>query len=224
MTMPGILFIVSTPIGNLKDITLRAIETLKAVDIILCEDTRVTGRLLGHHGISNRMTTLTDFSEQEKAPQVISMLMEGKNAALVSDAGTPLVSDPGFKLIRECISKSIKIKAIPGPVAAIAALTTSGLPTDKFLFLGFLPKKDGKRIDLLKNVKNANASVKSTVIIYESPYRIVKTLNQVMEVFGDIDVVLAREITKLHEETIRAKISELLVAELALKGEYILLF
>lgn len=215
------LFIVATPIGNLKDITLRAIETLKSVDYILCEDTRVTGRLLNEYSIGKRMVGFNDFNEESKIAQIISDLSSGLSIALVSDAGTPLVSDPGFKLIRQAGAAGIKIESIPGPTAAIVALTVSGLPTDKFLFLGFLPKKDGKRLELLKNAKDATSSVKSTVIIYESPFRVLKTLEQIKEVFGDIEIVVARELTKMHEEVYRGRISSF---KMNLKGEFVILF
>src|SRR3989344_6371447 len=147
------LYVVSTPIGNLGDITLRAIETLKFVDYILCEDTRVTGRLLNHLGIDKKMVVLNDFNEVNTITRIVADLHGEKEIALVSDAGTPLVSDPGFKLVRELVSVGIKVEAVPGPSAAMAALTGSGLPTDKFLFLGFLPKKDGKRRQLLSDTK-----------------------------------------------------------------------
>lgn len=217
------LFIVSTPIGNLKDITLRAIETLKSVDYILCEDTRVTGRLLNEYGIEKKMIAFNDFNEESKIQSTIADLQAGLSIALVSDAGTPLVSDPGYKLIRETILQSIKVESVPGPSAAIAALTVSGLPTDKFLFLGFLPKKDGKRLELLKNTRDAISKVKSTVIIYESPFRVLKTLEQIKEVFGDIEVVVARELTKMHEEVLRGKISDVNI-KVKTKGEFVVLF
>ncbi len=219
----GTLFIVSTPIGNLGDITFRAVETLKTVDYILCEDTRVTGKLLNAYDISKKMVTLNDFNEEKLIGTVVGDLEKGLDVALVSDAGTPLVSDPGFKLVREAVSKNIRIEALPGASAVIDALAVSGLPTDKFLFLGFLPKKDGKRVELLKNTKGAISKVKSTVIIYESPFRVLKTLEQIKEVFGDIDVVVCRELTKMHEEVVRGKISEA-AQKIKPKGEFVILF
>lgn len=221
--MYGTLFIVSTPIGNIKDITLRAIETLKDVDYILCEDTRKTGHLLNEYQISKKMVIFNDFNEERMINTVVGELEKGLRIALVSDAGTPLVSDPGYKLVREAISKNIKIEVIPGASGVIAALAISGLPTDKFLFLGFLPKKDGKREKLLTDTKEAVSKVKSTVIIYESPFRVLKTLAQIKNVFGDVDVVVARELTKMHEETIRGKISEI-SAKIKPKGEFVILF
>ena len=219
----GTLFVVSTPIGNLKDITLRAIDTLKEVDYILCEDTRITGKLLAAYDISKKMVTFNDFNEERMIGSVVGELEKGMNIALVSDAGTPLVSDPGFKLVRESVSKNIKVEVIPGATASIAALTVSGLPTDKFLFVGFLPKKDGKREKLLADTKEAIVSVKATIIIYESPFRVLKTLGQIKKVFGDIDIVVCRELTKMHEEVLRGKISEI-TPIIKVKGEFVILF
>lgn len=219
----GTLFIVSTPIGNLKDITLRAIETLKDADYILCEDTRVTGKLLSTYDISKKMVILNDFNEEQLIGKVVGELQNGANIALVSDAGTPLVSDPGFKLIREITSKNIKIEVLPGASAMTVALVMSGLPTDKFLFLGFLPKKNGKREKLLQETKEAILIVKATVIIYESPFRILKTLDQIKSVFGDIDVSVCRELTKIHEEVLRGKISEITL-KVKTKGEFVIVF
>lgn len=223
--MNGSLFIVSTPIGNIKDITLRAIETLKKVDHILCEDTRVTGHLLHEYQIDKKMVAFGDFNEERMISFVIADLEKGQNIALVSDAGTPLVSDPGFKLVRELAFKNIKIEVIPGASGVTAALVVSGLPTDKFLFLGFLPKKDGKREKLLTDAKEAVSKVKSSVIIYESPFRVLKTLEQIKKVFGDIDVVVCREMTKLHEEVIRQKVTDV-IKHFSLhspKGEFVIL-
>lgn len=220
--MHGTLFIVSTPIGNLKDITLRAIDTLNLVDYVLCEDTRVSRKLLSAYDISKELVVINDFNEEKVIDRIILDLEAGKNLALISDAGTPLVSDPGFKLVREAVANDIKVEAIPGANAVTTALTVSGLPSDKFLFLGFLPKKDGKRVELLKKTKDAVSLVKSTVIIYESPFRVVKTLEQIKEAFGDINVVVCRELTKMHEEVVRGKISEI-SAKIKLKGEFVIL-
>lgn len=221
--MSGTLLIVSTPIGNIKDITLRAIETLKDVDYVLCEDTRITGHLLNEYHIDKRMVIFNDFNEERLIISVVGDLEKGLKIALVSDAGTPLVSDPGFKLVREVASKNIKIEVIPGANAAISALSISGLPTDKFLFLGFLPKKDGKREKILADTKDAISKVKATVIIYESPFRVLKLLEQIKEVFGDVDVVICRELTKMHEEIYRGKISEI-ASKIKPKGEFAILF
>lgn len=216
------LFIVSTPIGNFGDITLRAIKTLRIVDYVLCEDTRVTGKLLHHFELVKPMEVFNDFNEVKKVAQIVADLTDGRSIALLSDAGTPLISDPGFKLIRECTARGLEVISIPGPNAAIAALTVSGLPTDKCLFLGFLPKKDGKRKKLLEDTKVATGKVKSTVIIYESPFRVVKTLEAIKNVFGDIDIVVCRELTKMHEEVLRGKISAL-IPLIKPKGEFVIL-
>lgn len=204
----GTLFIVATPIGNLRDITLRAIEILKEADYILCEDTRVTGKLLNDLGIEKRMVAFNEYNENTKAEEVLAELLADKTIALVSDAGTPLVSDPGYKLVRDAISKGVKIESIPGPSAVITALTVSGLAPDRFLYLGYLPKKDGKRRTLLGEVKTLRDSFKTTVIFYESPFRVLETLQVINEVFGDIEVVVTRELTKMHEEVRREKVSE----------------
>jgi len=222
----GILYIVATPIGNLADITLRALETLKSVDYILCEDTRVTGQLLKKYEIDKKLLSFNDFNEASKVASVVGDLILGKNIALVSDAGTPLVSDPGFKLVRGTISSSIKVEAIPGPTSLVTALTVSGLPPDKFTFLGYLPKQDGKRLKILKVVKDDQKNLKSTTIIFESPFRILKTLEAIKEVFGDIDVVVCRELTKLYEEVRREKVSQSIAhfSQTKPKGEFVILF
>ena len=207
--MAGILYVVSTPIGNLQDISLRAVEILKNVDIIACEDTRKTGLLLQNLKIPKKLL-LSYYEENEikKIPQIINELKFGKNVALVTNAGTPTVSDPGFKLVRECISQSIKVIPIPGPSAFLAALVASGFPTDKFLFLGYLPKKDLKRRKLLENFKKISFSC--TLILFESPKRVIKLLKEIELIFGDINLVLARELTKIFEEFLRGKPSELI--------------
>ncbi|HSX19453.1 MAG TPA: 16S rRNA (cytidine(1402)-2'-O)-methyltransferase [Candidatus Saccharimonadales bacterium] len=222
----GTLYIVATPIGNLGDITFRAVEVLKSVDLVVCEDSRVTGKLLAHFDITKPMFVLNDFNEVSKASIVVEKLKGGQNVALVSDAGTPLVSDPGFKLVRLAVESGIKIESIPGSSAAIAALTVSGLPTDKFLFVGYLSKKDGKRKEALEQIKKTKELIKSTVILYESPYRVVKTLESIMDVFGDVDVCICRELTKIHEEIKRGGVSELIefFSKSSPKGEFTLLF
>lgn len=224
--MTGILYIVATPIGNLADITLRAIETLKSMDYVLCEDTRVSGKLFKHYVIDNRLVSFNDFNEDRKTPEVIADLLAGKSVALISDAGTPLISDPGYKLVREAVAKGICIESIPGPSTVITALTLSALPPDKFLFLGYLPKKDGKRRESLIKIKELIQKIKSTVIIYESPYRLVKTLKHIREIFGDIEIVICRELTKMHEEVRREKISESMdyFSNNKPKGEFVILF
>lgn len=229
----GNLYIVSTPIGNLQDISLRAIETLALVDFILCEDTRTTSILL--NSISKRfpdfkrkgkLVSYYEENEKGRIPEVIELLKKDFNFALVSDAGTPTISDPGFKLVREVIKEGAKVEAIPGASSVLSALVSSGLPTDKFMFVGFLPKKPGHRQTQLKKIKLALTTVKQTVIFFESPFRIVKTLEELREVFGDINIVIARELTKLHEEIRREKISQSIdyYKKVNPKGEFVILF
>lgn len=237
----GTLYIVATPIGNLKDITIRAIEVLHTVPIIACEDTRKTGFLLKsteplYHKLvydtqeskefKNRPRLISFYEENEqfRIPEIINILKDGLDVALVSDAGTPLVSDPGFKLVRTCYEEGIKVISVPGASSVLAALTSSGLPTDKFLFLGFLPKKEGHRKKLLETV--AKGELKKTVVVFEAPHRVVKMLGELKEVCGDIEIVLCRELTKLHEEVRKEKISESLehFSKVSPKGEFVLLF
>jgi 16S rRNA (cytidine1402-2'-O)-methyltransferase len=204
----GNLYIVSTPIGNLEDITLRAIKTLEYVDIVVCEDTRVSKKLLNHLGIKNkRLVSYNNYNENEKTSYIISLLEEGNNVALISDAGTPLISDPGFILVRELIQKNIKIEAIGGISAPIVALTLSGLPTNKFLFLGFLDKSSSKKKKLFEKYKNDDL----TLIFFESPNRVQATLQDILEVLGENqEVVVARELTKLYEEIKTDTVCELI--------------
>lgn len=208
----GTLYIVATPIGNLEDITYRAVKILPAVDLILCEDTRHTGLLLQHLHISTPLQAYYDEIEDKKIPEVIQLL-KTKSIALVSDAGTPLISDPGFRLVRECIKRNIRVVSVPGSSAILAALTISGLPPDKFMFLGFFDKKNLSYIQ--KNI---------TTIFYCSPHKVARNLEELKEKFGDIDIVLARELTKIHEETWRGKISEALDYFNNPQGEFVLLF
>lgn len=204
----GTLFVVATPLGNLQDITLRALEVLKTVDLICAEDTRHTGILLKHYGIRKPLLSYQEYNETQRIPEILGRLKIGQNVALLSDAGTPTISDPGFKLVRECIKEKIKVETIPGPSAVTAALVISGLPTDKFFFLGYLPKKESHRKKLLNSLRKMIQIIKSTVIIFEAPHRLIKTLEELKEVFGDIDIVICRELTKIHEEIRREKISE----------------
>lgn len=205
------LYIVSTPIGNLKDITIRALEVLFSSDVVLCEDTRKTlGLLKEYQKPGFTFPKLVSFYEENEVlriPEVISWLKEGKNIALVSNSGTPTISDPGFKLIRECWRNNIKVVPIPGPSAVLAALACSGLPTDKFLFLGFLPNKESRRSKLLLDLKEILGIMQTTVIFFEAPHRLVKSLKKIKEVFGEIEIVVCREITKIYEETLRNNIS-----------------
>lgn len=230
----GTLYLVSTPIGNLEDITLRAKRVLSEVDIIACEDTRKTGSLLKKLDISThnqvrpggrsdlpRLISYYEENELKRIPQIIQFLKESKNVALVSNAGTPTVSDPGFKLVRECIKERIEVVPIPGASAILTALTSSGLPTDKFLFLGYLPKKQGKRKKILSSLPT-----KTTIIFFESPYRLLKSLKEIKDIFGDIEIVICRELTKVHEEIRREKISQSIkyFEKVKPKGEFTLLF
>ncbi|OGP75101.1 MAG: 16S rRNA (cytidine(1402)-2'-O)-methyltransferase [Deltaproteobacteria bacterium RBG_16_50_11] len=213
----GILYIVSTPIGNMEDITLRALHTLKEADLIAAEDTRRTGLLLKHFGIEKALTSYFEGNELRKKEVILSRLKQGGRVALVSDAGTPGISDPGFRLIRAAIEQEIPIVPIPGPSAVITALSISGLPTDAFFFKGFLPHKSKKRRDLLKEWEDT----RETLIFYESPHRISETLKDIYEVLGDREIVLTRELTKAYEEVLRGKVSEIQeqIAARPLKGE-----
>ena len=228
----GNLYIVSTPIGNLQDITLRAIDVIKNTEYIACEDTRKTGFLIKslskNFGNFNDKFLISLYEENEvkRIPDVLNILKNNKDVALVSDAGTPLISDPGFKLVRECLAEGINVESIPGPSSAISALVVSGLPTDKFTFVGFPPKKPGHRMSFLKNLKSSLEMVKSTVIMFESPFRLVKTLDEIYSVFGDIDVVVVREMTKIHQQVKKDKVQALIEYFKANnpKGEIVVLF
>lgn len=227
----GTLYIVSTPIGNLGDITYRAVQTLSMCDLVVCEDSRVTSKLLQTYNIKKRMVVLNEFNEEERVYDVIEALLSGENVALVSDSGTPLISDPGYKLVSQSHANNICVVPVPGPTAAIAALSASGLPTHNFLFLGFLPKKLGKRKNYLMEVQQglnqfATTGMHPTVILYESPHRLVKTLEIIEEMFGDIPLVVAREMTKMHEEIARKRVGAMVqhYREKGVKGEVCLLF
>ena len=217
--MKGKLYIVSTPIGNLEDITNRAVKTLKEVDIIACEDTRVTKKLLNYLSVNKPLQSYHEHNETKKSIELASELLKGKNIALVSDAGTPGISDPGYRLIKLASENEIEILTIPGPCAATSALSISGLPTSSFTFIGFAPRTEKKRKDFLEEIKN----YPQTIIFYESPYRVLKTLNAVLQVFGDRNCSLSRELTKIYEETIRGKLSEvisILEKKEKIKGEF----
>jgi 16S rRNA (cytidine1402-2'-O)-methyltransferase len=213
----GSLYIVSTPIGNREDITLRALRILKEVDLIAAEDTRHTNLLLRHFGIQTPLTSYFEGNELKKKEFILSKLRQGHRVALVSDAGTPGISDPGFRLIQSAIENQIPIIPIPGPSAVIAALSVSGLPTDAFLFKGFLPHKSKKKRDLLMQLED----VMETLIFYESPHRLSETLNDIFDILGDREMVLTRELTKIYEEVIRGKVSDIQsqIGERKLKGE-----
>jgi 16S rRNA (cytidine1402-2'-O)-methyltransferase len=195
----GTLYIVSTPIGNLEDITLRAKKTLSIVDCILAEDTRMSKKLLNHLSLSKPLKSYHDFNKEKVTPGIITSLKGGSDFALISDAGTPGIADPAFYLIRRAIAEQIPIIPIPGPTALISALVASGLPTDRFIFENFLPSNSTKRKKVLRTFSNE----KRTVLFYESPHRIVKVLQDMDEIFGDIRIVIARELTKLYEEFLR---------------------
>ncbi len=199
------LYIVSTPIGNLKDITLRAIDVLKTADLIAAEDTRHTKNLCNEYAITTPLTSFFEHNEQVKAHYLLGLLKEGKNIALVSDAGTPGISDPGFRLIRLAKESQIPMTVIPGACALLAALSLSGLPSDRFVFKGFLPVKSGARRKAFLAIKPEDG----TVIFYESPHRILKSLKEIEEVLGDPLIVVTRELTKKFEERLEAKASEL---------------
>ena len=204
--MLGKLFVVSTPIGNLEDITLRAVNVLKDCNVIACEDTRTTKKLLARYGIETNLTSYHEHNEVEKSQKLLEKLKEGKDVALVSDAGTPSVSDPGWRLVNLSIENNIEVVPVPGPSATLSALVVSGLPTDSFLFLGFFPKTAGKKKELIKDVKN----YPYTLIFYESAKRLSGTLSLLLEILGDRNVCVAREMTKLYEEAIRGPVSEVI--------------
>ena len=219
--MAGILYLVATPIGNLEDITLRALRILKEVDLIACEDTRHTRKLLSHYDISRPTISYHEHNERERTPDLIEKLQSGVSIALVSDAGTPLVSDPGYRLVSEAILRGLDVVPIPGPSALVTAIAASGLPTAEFTFAGFLPPRRAARRARLQEI----APLKSTVIFYEAPHRIRETLSDARELLGDRQAVLARELTKLHEQFLRGSLSQLAKAleETATRGEMVLL-
>ncbi len=219
--MSSKLYIVSTPIGNLEDITLRALNILKEVDLIACEDTRTSKKLLSRYQIQKPLTSYHEHNEIEKAKELLSLLQEGKSVALITDAGTPGVSDPGFRIVKLASENGIQVVPIPGASAAIAALSISGLPTSSFTFLGFPPKQNKRLIEYLERVRG----YPETLIFYESPKRIIKTLEAITEVFGERNASISREITKMYEETLRGFLSEIkstLESRDSLKGEFVL--
>ena len=214
----GTLYIVATPIGNLEDMTLRAVRVLKEADLIAAEDTRHTKHLLDRYQIETQLTSYHDHNKEEKAPVLVARMLEGKNIALVSDAGTPGISDPGYFLINLAIDQKISVIPIPGATAAIAALSVSGMPTDRFVFEGFLPAKHMARIKRLQEL----AKEERTVIFYEAPHKIIATTMDMLEVLGDRRAVFTRELTKIHEEAIRGTLSEVLkhLQTGSIKGEF----
>ncbi len=242
--MTGTLSIVATPIGNMQDISVRAVKTLISVDVIACEDTRRAGLLLQkikeftvipseiagsqlRTTHKQRLISFYDQVEVQKTPEIIQLLMLGMDVALISDAGTPTVSDPGFKLIRECVKENIPIESIPGACAGVVALTLSGLPTDKFFFVGYPPRKNGHRMEFYQSLKVLTGYLKTTIIMYEAPHRIQATLQELADTFGNtMYIVLARELTKIHEEVLRGSVENLQVhfAKNTPKGEFVVLF
>jgi 16S rRNA (cytidine1402-2'-O)-methyltransferase len=221
MQAPGRLYVVATPLGNLEDVTLRALRVLKEASLIACEDTRRTAKLLTAHGISTRTTSYFEHNESWKGEHILAQLHQGHDVALVSDAGTPGISDPGFRLVREARAAGVPVLPVPGPSAVVAALSVSGLPTDRFLFVGFLPAKASARRRSLAALVGA----RETLVIYESPVRVLGTLADLAAVFGDREAFLGRELTKLHEEHLRGPLSSLRTAlsnRETVKGEVVL--
>jgi 16S rRNA (cytidine1402-2'-O)-methyltransferase len=207
--MTGTLYLVGTPIGNLGDLSERARETLATVDVIAAEDTRRSGRLLGHLDVpKKRLVSVFDANERERTDALIRLLRDGRSVALISDGGMPLVSDPGYLLVRACVEQGIPVTTAPGPSAAVVALVVSGLPTDRFVFEGFPPRKKGERVRRLEELRHDAR----TLVFFESPVRVRALLGAMQEVFGERRVAVCRELTKLHEEVIRGPISEVLVA------------
>jgi 16S rRNA (cytidine1402-2'-O)-methyltransferase len=220
--MPGLLYVIATPIGNLEDITYRAVRLLGEADVIACEDTRQTRKLLDHYGIHKPTISYHEHNEAERTAELVERLRAGATVALVSDAGMPLVSDPGYRLVRGAIDAGATVTPVPGPSASLAALAASGLATDAFYFGGFLPAKAGQRARVLE----ALAKEEATLVFYEAPHRILETLEAVGTVMGQRPVVVARELTKIHEEFIRGTVAEVraqLAARDSVKGEITLL-
>ncbi|HMP83317.1 MAG TPA: 16S rRNA (cytidine(1402)-2'-O)-methyltransferase [Verrucomicrobiota bacterium] len=224
-TMPPLtastLYLVATPIGNLEDITLRALRVLRECDVVAAEDTRRTGQLLKHFGITKPLLSYFQFNEAKRSEEIIERLKRGEKVALVTDAGSPGISDPGERVVRAAVAAGLRVESVPGACALIAALTAGGLPTDEFHFVGFLPHKSGQRRNKLESLK----SVQGTLVLYESPYRIEKLLGELAEVFPEHNVVLARELTKKFEEFLRGKPAELLelTKTRSLKGEFVVM-
>jgi len=220
--MPGTLYLVATPIGNLADITYRAVETLRAVAAIACEDTRHTRKLLEHYAIQRPLVSCHEHNEAQRAAELIARLQAGEDIALVSDAGTPLISDPGYRLVSAAAEAGIRVVPIPGAAAVLCALSASGLPTDSFYFHGFLPRKSGERQRFLAGL----AGMETVHVFYEAPHRVLETLEDLEAALGDPPVVAGRELTKVHEEFLRGRASEVratLAGRDAVRGEFTLL-
>jgi 16S rRNA (cytidine1402-2'-O)-methyltransferase len=218
---PGTLYLVATPIGNLEDITLRALRTLRECDVVAAEDTRRTGQLLRHFEIRKPLLSYFQFNEAKRSEEILERLRRGETVALVTDAGTPGISDPGERVVRAAVSAGLRVEAVPGACALVAALTASGLPTDEFHFIGFLPHKSGQR----RNALEVARALPGTLVLYESPYRIEKLLGELAGVMPERHVVLARELTKKFEEFLRGTPAELLAATKgrALRGEFVVM-
>ena len=216
----GVLYVVSTPIGNLEDFTFRAISILKKSKLIAAEDTRKSKKLLNYYNITTPLMSYFDHNKSYKIPIIIKRLMNNEDISIISDAGTPAISDPAYKLVRAAIKEDIPVESIPGPSSFICALTTSGLPTDRFIFEGFLPPKKGRK-NILKDLSSFNG----TVIFFENPKRMNRTLKDILNTFGDRPCVIARELTKMHEEIIRGTVSSILndIDTITLKGEMVIL-
>ncbi len=219
--VPGTLYLVATPIGNLEDITLRALRTLKECDVVAAEDTRHTGSLLKHFGISKPLLSYFQFNEARRSEEILERLQRGEKVALVTDAGSPGISDPGERVVRAAREAGFRVEAVPGPCALVAGLTPSGFSTEEFHFVGFLPHKSGQRLKKLEQLK----SIPGTLVLYESPYRVEKLLKELTEIFPERQVVLARELTKRFEEFMQGTAASLLqqLRSRSIKGEFVVL-
>ena len=219
--MLGTLYTISTPIGNLSDISFRSIEVLKKIDYLICEDTRVTRKLLNHYDIKINLLSYNIFNENKLTEKYVKYLTDGKDMGLVSDAGTPCISDPGYKLVNKCRQMNIEVISIPGPSSLTSALSISGLPSDSFYFEGFLPKKKGRKTKF-----EFLSSMPSTIVIFESPYRLVKTVKDIFDYMGNREICICKELTKVYERVMFGNvlnILELLKDEVKLKGEYVII-
>ncbi|OGU16703.1 MAG: 16S rRNA (cytidine(1402)-2'-O)-methyltransferase [Geobacteraceae bacterium GWC2_53_11] len=219
--MAATLYIIATPIGNLEDITYRAVRILGEVDLIAAEDTRHSLKLLNHFGISKPLTSYFDHNQQFKGERILNALRQGKSVALISDAGTPCISDPGYQLVRDAVAEKINVVPLPGACAAVAALSASGLPTDTFTFAGFPPSRQGKRRTFLSGMND----LPGTLVLYEAPHRLIDTLGDIREVLGERQVIVARELTKIYEEFIHGTVSEVIavVSQGQVRGEVVIL-
>ena len=221
--MAGILYVVSTPIGNLEDITHRAVRVLSEVDVIACEDTRHTRKLLNHYGVNTKTVIYHEHNERERAAELLESLESGLDLAIVSDAGTPGISDPGFRIVRLALENGVPVVPVPGPTALISALVASGLPSDEFFYGGYLPARKSQRRTRLMEL----ASIPATLVFYEAPHRIAESLRDAREILGEREAVIARELTKLHEEILRGRLSELAqrfsTGEEGARGEMVLM-